>query len=106
MLAQLPPSVMQCPVERAASGPRHMLESTRSCRAFLFDGRQDSYREFWLTASIDELDQRVQVEARILGDLARERAREAGFHQLLAPPTDDFAQCLIACRFRLHVLDR
>jgi hypothetical protein len=80
MLAQLPPSVMQCLVEHAASGPRHMLESTRSCRAFLFDGRQDSYREFWLTASVDELDQRVQIIAGVLGDAVRERRREAGLH--------------------------
>jgi hypothetical protein len=57
-----------------------MLESTRLCRAFLFDGRQDSYREFWLTASIDELDQRVQVIAGVLGDAVRERRREAGLH--------------------------
>jgi hypothetical protein len=71
---------MQCLVERAASGQRHMLESTRSCRAFLFDGRQDSYREFWLTASVDELDQRVQVIAGVLGDAVRERRREAGLH--------------------------
>jgi hypothetical protein len=80
MLAQLPPSVTQCSVERAASGPRHMLESTRSCRAFFFDRRQDSYREFWLTASVDELDQRVQVIAGVLGDAVRERRREAGLH--------------------------
>ena len=79
MLAQLPPSVMQCLVERRV-GPEHMLESTRSCRAFLFDGRQDSYREFWLTASVDELDQRVQVIAGVLGDAVRERRREAGLH--------------------------
>jgi HSP20 family molecular chaperone IbpA len=71
---------MQCLVERATSGPRHMLESTRSRRAFRFDGRQDSYREFWLTASVDELDQRVQVIARVPGDADRERRREAGLH--------------------------
>ena len=71
---------MQCLVERATSGPRHMLESTRSRRAFRFDGRQDSYREFWLTASVDELDQRVQVIARVPGDAVRERRREAGLH--------------------------
>ena len=57
-----------------------MLKSTRSCRAFLFDRRQDSYREFWLTASVDELDQRVQVIAGVLGDAVRERRREAGLH--------------------------
>jgi hypothetical protein len=80
MLVQLPPSVMQRLVELAASGPRHMFESTRSCRAFLFDGRQDSYREFWLTASVDELDQRVQVIPGVLGDAVREGRREAGLH--------------------------
>jgi hypothetical protein len=78
MSAQLPPSVKQCLVERAASGPKHMLMSTRSYRAFLFDGRQDSYREFWLTTSVDELDQRMQVIAGVLGDAVRERRREAG----------------------------
>src|ERR1041385_1875630 len=45
----------------------------------------------------------MKVKARVVGDLRRERRREARTRQLGAAPTDDLVHGGIGRRFRLHI---
>ena len=51
--------------------------------------REDPCRELWRAAAVDQFEHRVQIEAAVMGQLARQLEMKAGAEQSAPTPLDD-----------------